>query len=161
MDNLIVTASQIAPAIDRAKSMHADWMAECLEIALLPTVYERWRLLNEGRYTLERVDGLPHTFNDPAQNRAVGAARRWHEYAGYVMSHWNSKASPDYDSGYSHGPSRAWDGVSRLTTHMFIESLRQAFHLPITMGMKPARTAFDALDRAGVSFVDDRALPPQ
>jgi hypothetical protein len=131
MRTIEVSLESIRLAMERAHDRSDDWQAELCEIALIPVIAKRWQELNpnfQGLH-LERVPGLPHILKTPDDNRAIGDAKRWAEYAGYVLVlfgegenryTWNA-VRPDW---YGHSPSTAWNGMRRETVSQFIETLR-------------------------------------
>lgn len=147
---ITVRMTAVAKAIAKANAISSDWQAELCEIALLPNVYKRWRQINGDRYTLARIDGLPHIHHSREQNLAIGQSETWDRYAGYVLGpSWNS-VRPDW---FSHGPSCAWNGMRRDTYSRFILDIHQT-HCVYARGSTLARRS-EYLDTYKVRIVND------
>src|SRR3990172_9332024 len=89
---LTIKASQVIRAMDSVAEKFDDWQAQYLEVLLLPKVYKRWKQANTGHFdpemlSIKRIQGLAHRGYAPKQNRAIGDAREWHKFAGYVLTY--------------------------------------------------------------------------
>ncbi len=128
-----VTTQELEAAMQRADALfdQDEWQARCIEIALIPQVYRRLKLLNKKvAPKITRVKGQPYKGMTPDDNRAV---TDWRVYAGYVLTlcdglaNWNSGDRADY---YSHAPSVCFNGMGReLYRVQFVHDLRMVAEL--------------------------------
>jgi len=127
-ETLYVNASDILSACEVAQMWSSDRQAELCEIILsVPGVMDHWREMNNRQIELRRHEGIPHINHQPDDNRAVGEAKQWHLYAGYVF-YLDGRANYSYngvhEDWYSHSPSCAWDGIRRETYSGWLENMR-------------------------------------
>lgn len=133
MKQINVTTQELEAAMQRADAIfdESEWQARCIEIALIPQVYRRLKLLNKKvAPKITRVKGKSTKGMTVEDNRAV---TDWRVYAGYVLTlydgvtHWNSSERADY---YSHAPSVCFNGMGReLYRVQFIHDLRMIAEL--------------------------------
>lgn len=147
-----VMASEVHKAEEKAREVFDDWQAQVIEILLIPAVYDRWLAVNRRVYaepSVTRIDGLSRKGKTREDNRNTSD---WSVFAGYVFSEWNGIAYEG--SGYSHGPSRCWDGLRRNSFHSFIDHLRAAVYA-LGQGLAPNTYVTDGLAAYKMRFVDD------
>jgi len=168
---LTVKASQVKRAMDGVKDTFDDCQAQYLEVLLLPKVYRRWREANRDHHnpetlTVERVAGMPHKGYAPDDNRAVGDAKGWSKFAGYLLYyHRNPDTGDTYGwnrvgtDGYSHSPSRCWDGISRETIHQFVYFIGASV-AAWSRGESLNHEASDVIERYGIVLVNDLGVNP-
>lgn len=149
MKLVTVEMETIKAAMERARTLHDDWQAECLEIILIPSIYKRWRELNDRfPYELTRHPGLPYLRRTREMNEQV---TDWSVFAGYVLRGWNV-VSTGRDRGYSHSAGTAWDGVRRDTISQFAHDLRM-----LAYG-HDHREMQNNLERCGISLTGQLSL---
>ena len=169
LTKLTIKASQVARAMDSVKDTFDDWQAQALEVLLLPKMYRRWRELNRDHYdpemlTVERVPGLAHRGFTREDNGAIGDAKDWGKFAGYVLRFYKNHETGDTygwnaikDNWYSHSPSCCWDGVRRDTIHQFIEMTRMIV-LQWRRGESVHFSAWEPVEKAGIVLLNDLAV---
>lgn len=128
MKTIKIKMKTLLRAIALAEERSNDWQAQCLEIAMIPAIADRWRELNPGFGT-----GLVVEFH-PGNKFTVGVGFPidCKALAGYTLCLMKLEGSPPYmwnrvrSEWYSHSASTCWNGMGRETICRFIEQLRMA-----------------------------------
>lgn len=156
MRKIKVSLSNLQKAVSRAASVSDGWQAVCLEILLLPNVNKRWREVSGyPNMLLERHNGAFYTTGLATQQEIPD----WSVYAGYTLQfnaglHWNV-VGEGTERGYSHGPSRCWDGVRRETCGD-IATFLSAAAASLSKCGTISNTCENILASYGIEVVDDR-----